>query len=30
MVNKCYLKHKENVRDKVPERYQNLTEEEKR
>ena len=30
MVNKYYLKHKENVREKAPERYRNLTEEEKR
>ena len=30
MVNKYYQKHKEKLREKAPERYQNLTEEGKR
>ena len=29
MVNKYYQKHKENLRKEAPERYQNLSEEEK-
>ena len=30
MVNKYYQKHKEKLQEKAPERYQSLTEEEKR
>ena len=29
MVNKCYQKHKEKLREKARERYQNISEEEK-